>query len=313
MRTLPCYKIPCNVVGQIGNRPPAIACARKAAVINRRAGYHPAPRWLQRLVLVLLIAVVPVVCALKAEERLAAPGPVRGYHLVFQEDFQHFDLSPDGAGRHTWYEGVWFNRKRAPLSHISASASGLSLVWQRNQEAPDTSITTLSKDFKNVRAWRYGYFEVRMKWDLTPGAWPAVWLIPVPDAQGKATYKDTGESGEIDIFEGQGDHPHTFYGTVHDWQNLHDTPSKENSFLLPENADLSEYHTYGLLWVPGNVTWYFDNRPLHSEHTPGILDLQDYFVVISMQEGADWKAGNLAGVTASRMTLTVDWLHVWQK
>src|ERR1700674_1050241 len=37
------------------------------------------------------------------------------YKLVFADDFNTLDLSPDGLGIHTWYEGVWFNKKHAPL------------------------------------------------------------------------------------------------------------------------------------------------------------------------------------------------------
>lgn len=242
-----------------------------------------------------------------------APAAASGYHLAFNEDFDNFDLSPDGGGSHTWYEGVWFNRIHAPLSNISVSSSALKLVWRREQEAFDTSITTLSRDLRHSLAWRYGYFEARIKWDVVPGAWPALWLIPVPDTNGKATFKDTGESGELDIFEGQGDHPHTFFGTAHDWINLHDHPTSNNSFPLPATADLAQYHTYGLLWVPGKVTWYFDDQTLHSEALPGIFDRQDYFIVVSMQEGADWKANNLSEVDATQMTLTADWIRVWQK
>lgn len=236
-----------------------------------------------------------------------------GYHLAFNEDFRGFDLSPDGMGLHTWYEGVWFNPKHAPTANISASPSGLTLVWRRGQEAPDTSVTTLSRDLRHSHAWRYGYFEARMKWDAVPGAWPALWLVPVPDAKGKATWKDTDESGELDIFEGQGNQPHMFFGTVHDWISLHDNATKDNFFPLPATVDFAQYHTYGLLWTSGKATWYFDNKPLHSEPLPPIFDHQDYFVVISMQEGFDWKPNNLAGVDATQMALTVNWLRVWQK
>lgn len=245
----------------------------------------------------------------------SAPTPpaASGYHVAFNEDFRNFDLSPDGSGLHTWYEGVWFNRKHAPRSNISVSDGALTLTWRRGQEAPDTSITTLSHDLRHSRAWRYGYFEASMKWDAVPGAWPALWLIPVPDANGKATWKDTGESGEIDIFEGQGSQPHTFFGTVHDWIHMNDHASKDNAFSLPDTVDFGRYHTYGLLWTPGKVTWYFDNQPLHSEPLPPIFDHQDYFIVISMQEGADWKPNNLSGVDAARMSLSVNRLSVWQK
>lgn len=234
----------------------------------------------------------------------AAPPAVPGYRLVFSEGFTHFDLSPDGRGSHTWYEGVWFNRKHAPLSNISASPSGLTLVWRRNQPSFDTSITTLSPDFRHALAWRYGYFEARMKWDVTPGAWPALWMIPVPDKNPK--------SGELDIFEGQGDHPHTFYGTIHEWTGHQDHPSADNHFPLPGTIDLSHYHTYGVLWLPGKVTWYLDDHPLHSEATPPVFDRQHYFLVVGMQEGSDWQSGNLSGVDSNSMALTVQWIRVWQ-
>lgn len=253
---------------------------------------------------------IPLSCA---GGEVVPPPAAPGYHLVFGDNFDRLDLSTDGKGEHTWYEGVWFNHKHAPLSNISADSSVLSLVWQRQQGAPDTSITTLSRDYLHARTWRYGYFEARMKWDVVNGAWPAFWLIPVQDAKGQAIYHGQKDTGEIDIFEGQGDHPHSFYGTIHDWVNLHDSASRNNHFALPGDVDFSEFHTYGLLWVPGRVTWYFDDRPLHSESTPAVFDLQDYFLIIGMQEGADWKYGNMAGVTSTRMALSVDYVRVWQK
>ena len=241
------------------------------------------------------------------------PPQAHEYKLVFADEFDTFDLSRDGRGTHEWYEGIWFNHQHASGKNISATNSMLGLKWEREQGAVDTSITTLSPQKRNFAAWRYGYFEARIAWDVVKGAWPAFWLIPVEDATGQDIYNGTKESGEIDIFEGQGDHPHVFYGTIHDWVNLRDHASRNNAFALPGNVDLSQFHTYGLLWTPGKVTWYLDNQPLHSESTPAIFDRQDFFLVLSMQEGEDWKAGNMSGVTAASMTLNVDWVRVWQR
>ena len=246
-------------------------------------------------------------------EKPVPPPQAQGYKLLFADEFDGFDISPNGRGVHAWYEGVWFNRQHASRTNISAANSVLSLKWERGQPATDTSITTLSRDLRSYAAWRYGYFEARMRWDVVKGAWPAFWLIPVQDATGHDFYNGSRESGEIDIFEGQGDHPHTFYGTVHDWVNLHDQASRNNAFALPGNLDFSQFHVYGLLWTPGQVTWYLDNQPLHSETTPAIFDRQDFFLVLGMQEGEDWSAGSLSGETAASMTLTVDWVRVWQQ
>jgi len=245
-------------------------------------------------------------------DKPAPPPQAQGYKLAFAYEFDTFDLSPDGRGLHAWYEGVWFNHQHPSRQNISAAHSMLCLKWDRGQGGVDTSISTLSPHTQNYAAWRYGYFEARLRWDVVKGAWPAFWLIPVEDATGQAFYNGTRESGEIDIFEGQGDHPHVFYGTIHDWVNFRDHASRNNVFALPGNVDLSQFHIYGLLWTPGKVTWYLDNQPLHAESTPAIFDRQDFFLVLSMQEGEDWKAGNPFGVTAASMTLNVDWVRVWQ-
>jgi beta-glucanase (GH16 family) len=239
--------------------------------------------------------------------------PFAGYRLAFDEEFDHFDLSPNGAGQHVWYEGVWFHPNHVPLANIASSTSEVSLTWKRGQPSFDTSMTTLSGDKQHYSAWRYGYFETRMKWEVAPGAWPALWLLPVQDALGQAVNsKGVAESGEVDMFEGQGDHPHAFYGTVHDWVDRHDVASKDNQFTLPTTVDFSQYHTYGTLWVPGKFTWYLDGQPLHSEPAPAVFDRQDYFMVVSMAEGAHWKPNNLEGVSASSLRMTVGWIRVWK-
>src|SRR5215471_14917421 len=237
----------------------------------------------------------------RSADEPAPPPQALAYKLMFADEFDRLDLSPDGRGVHNWYEGIWFNHRHPSRQNISAANSMLCLKWGRGQGAVDTSITTLSPYPGNYAAWRYGYFEARLRWDVVKGAWPAFWLIPVQDASGQDIYNGTNDSGEIDIFEGQGDQPHVFYGTIHDWVNLHDHASRNNAFALPGNLDFSQFHTYGLLWTPGKVIWYLDNQPLHSESTPAIFDRQDFFLVLGMQEGADWKAGNLSGVTASSM------------
>jgi len=241
-----------------------------------------------------------------SQQQPTPPPQASNYRLVFADEFNAPAIDS------VWHEGVWWYHKHAPLRNITTSDSALSLKWERGQEADDTSVATLGQHDPNFAAWRYGYFEARMRWDVTNGAWPAFWLIPAQDAHDQAVYNGTKETGEIDIFEGQGDHPHTFYGTIHDWVDLHDHASKENTFNLSRSTDFSQFHVYALLWTPGKVTWYLDNQPLHSEATPPIFDRQDFFLVLSMGEGQDWKAGNLSGVTAKNMKMDVDWVRVWQ-
>jgi beta-glucanase (GH16 family) len=232
--------------------------------------------------------------------------------MVFHDEFDTLDLSPNGAGSFNWYAGVWFNHRQTPLANISVSNSILTLQWTAGQPSTDTSITTLSRDKTRYHAWRYGYFEARLRWDVVTGAWPAFWMIPVQDAIGTDIYSGQKESGEIDIFEGQGDQPNTFFATIHDWVNLKDSANLNNVVKLSPSVNMSQFHTYGVLWIPGQMTWYLDGTPIHSEMAPPIFDKQDFFVVLGMQEGANWKAGNMTGVSATSMKMDVDWFRVWQ-
>jgi beta-glucanase (GH16 family) len=93
---------------------------------------------------------------------------------------------------------------------------------------------------------------------------------------GLAVCDGTKESGEIDVFEGQGDHPQMFCGTIHDWVKLRDSATRNITFSPPANANFSEFHTCGLLWTQWKVTWYFGNDALHSEPTSAIFDKQDF-------------------------------------
>src|ERR1700676_5499269 len=102
-------------------------------------------------------------CSQRAHAKQPAPpSQASGYKLVFADEFDASHLSPDGVAVDTWYEGVWWYHKHAPLSNISTTDSVLSLKWERGQEADDTSISTLARDARSFAAWRYGYFEARM-------------------------------------------------------------------------------------------------------------------------------------------------------
>jgi hypothetical protein len=251
-----------------------------------------------------------------SESQSPAPPPAaREYRLVFSDSFRNLDLSPDGRGAHTWYEGVWYSAHHAPLSNIASTTAGLLLTWTRGQDQPDTSIATFSLKGAKDHAWRYGYFEVRMKWKPEPGAWPAVWLLP-------KIAGDPQEMGELDIFEGNAEHPNSFFGTIHHWRRDPVSPAKmihvrhsgsSEGFTLPPGADVTQFHTYAMLWEPDKVTWYFDGQALHSESAYPVFDSQDYSLIIGMQAGANWQLGNLKAVTAEKMSLAVDWVRVWQK
>ena len=148
-----------------------------------------------------------------------------------------------------------------------------------------------------------------MAWDVTTGAWPAFWLLPV-----QTLLDNASQGGEIDIFEGQGAAPYTYSPAVHVWNAAGTAQSLDVGCdcSLPASNNFAAWHTYGLLWTPGTMTFYYDNQAMYSTNVPAIFDQQNYYLILSSQEGANWTYGDLQGVTASSMYLNVNWVHVFQ-
>jgi beta-glucanase (GH16 family) len=95
----------------------------------------------------------------------------------------------------------------------------------------------------------YGYVQVVAQLPNSANTWPALWMLPADNAQ---------VLPEIDLIELVGTQATralvTFHPTVGPQQNLQ-----------VKTADLaSGWHTFGLDWEPGSLTWYIDGRAVFS-------------------------------------------------
>lgn len=245
--------------------------------------------------------------------------------LSFNEPYQSiYDVAPtkSASAAYYWYPSIWFDSATPTKAQTAVSGHIMQLNWNRTQWAQnkscDVSVEGENSTAKWGKSYRYGYFEARMKWDNVKGSWPAFWLIPVQGITGAAN------TGEIDIFEGQGLDNH-FYGTLHTWNKSSSMwSSSPNAFTVPKGTDFSQWHTYGLLWVapangkPGKVTWYFDNVAVGSANTTSaansVFDTQNYFLVLTSQEGVDWNnCDPYRDGSPLDINLYINWVHVWAK
>ena len=266
-----------------------------------------------------------------ASSPLTPPSQAAGYNLVFTDDFDDptLNLSPNGLDDYYWYNPgmFWESAVPAPATNIAVANSILTLTWNSGQDSSacvppivpktcalwDTSIATAAIDGSYYRAWTYGYFEARLNWDPVTGSWPAFWMIPL---EGMSQNGNPGAAtqGEFDIMEGQGYYANHLYFTLHIWVNGTDQGPGTYDYTVPSGVSLSDYHTYGLLWTPGNVVWYFDNNAVTSvTYTNSTLDSQHYYLILGSQEGANWSYGDMTNVTASSIPVNVDWVHVWHQ
>lgn len=235
------------------------------------------------------------------------PAQASGYTLDFHDEFDALSLSPNGSGSYNWYPGLWYYDASSipPSSQFSVTNSVANLKWSQATGQPASELSTLQNDGATGRKWRYGYFEARMKWDVQAGAWPEFRL-------------DSGLSGatsstSIDVFQGQAAQPHTFNASVSAYSGSTQTfESSPTSADLPTSTDFTQFHTYGVLWTPGQVTWYFDDQKLFSSAVPTASDAQSYYLILGMLEGVGFNLGSTTGVSATNLNLYVDWVRVWK-
>ena len=123
----------------------------------------------------------------------------------------------------------------------------------------------------------YGYFEIRADMPEKQGVWPAFWLLPA----------DGSWPPELDVIEMVGQDPSKLILTAHSNQTGSHTVISSNAFT----SNTAGFHTYGVLWTPQALVWYFDDAEVGRAATPADMHGPMYMLV-------DLAVGGIAGTPA---------------
>ena len=135
----------------------------------------------------------------------------------------------------------------------------------------------------------YGYVQIVATIPGGTGTWPALWLVAA----------DNSWPPEIDIMENWGS-TNTVSDTVH-WGSSQDP--QQQSTQVTSSTDLTNgWHTYGLAWEPGSLTWYLDGKVV------------DTFTGSNVPSQAMYLIANLAidGPAASGASFNIQSVQIWQ-
>ena len=263
------------------------------------------------------------------EGQLVPPPPAAavGYKsLVFNDDFDSLssiDANNTGKPGFNWYidPPVWGGIP-VPLATYSVSNSVLEL----NSVPAGAWMTSYCIKNNCGHSFRYGYFEARIHFDAALGiksaGWPAFWALSTYHSR----VNNMDHWAELDFFEaytgGKHDYSGDFVGTVHDWADSSKVhyQNSNNWKPLSKSVDFNKWHTYGCLWGPGKVTWYFDGQALITQNysaagfpdpkpngtttnapagTFSILDTDRQGMLLILGSDPNWP-------------ICVDWVRVWQ-
>jgi beta-glucanase (GH16 family) len=246
-------------------------------------------------------------------------------NLKFQDDFisaSTIDLAGTGNAGFKWYLDRPFGWAAASASEVSVANSILTVKSKPNAHAAGWGLSTYSVIGDTGYHFQYGYAEAKIRFNHKGQRtnnerdyFPCFWSF----SKDHTMMRDGGRWGEIDIFEAYTDQSDPLYrgqyvGTVHDHANGGVHTQNGNHWKDNVIKD-SSWHTYGMLWEKGKISWYFDNQLMHSVeysadgypkpmrtgYKPGTFSILDNESMVLVLGGSEsWP-------------LEVDYVRVWEK
>ena len=167
----------------------------------------------------------------------------------------------------------------------------------------------------NKVGFTYGYLEARIKLSPGQGSWPAFWML----GNNIATVPWPA-CGELDIMEFKGTFPQVTYGTVH-YANSGGGHTYKGS-TKDVGVDLSlDYHRYGMMWKPDEVTFYFNDSLVYSVQKsdtgltrwpfgPNAQGVDpSFYIIFNLAMGGHF--GGAIDPTLNSSSLNVDWVRYY--
>jgi beta-glucanase (GH16 family) len=261
-----------------------------------------------RFTAILAVLFTLVTPAFGAEPPVTAP---TDWPLTFRDDFDHLDVSRLDASPWTalfpWgghyigdtKEEQYYVEPRLGLNPFSIKNGVLTItadraateLGPRTQRRQYTSgLLTSYRSFSQL----YGYFEMRAKLPPGRGLWPAFWLLPT----------DLSWPPEVDVVETVGD-PGKLYVTVHYGKTDH------RGFPVQVPDTTTAFHTYGTLWTPSHIAWYFDHKRVAVTVTPTDMHQKKMYLLIDLAVGGTW-AGSPTPQTPFPARLQISYIRAYR-
>ncbi|MBR5387633.1 MAG: diguanylate cyclase [Clostridiales bacterium] len=184
-----------------------------------------------------------------------------GYKLVWQDEFDGQELNKDSWSVEERPAG-WHNDELQSFvddgQHVFIKDDHL-VIRPERIIAADKSVAYKSGriNTKGKVDFTYGYVEARVKTSYGKGFLTAFRLLSSGDP-----YGEWPRSGSVDIFVADGQYTENGVGIIHFGH-----PSETRSGSYGDGiTDLStDFHTYGVEWLPGKFNFYFDGKLYHTE------------------------------------------------
>ena len=215
-----------------------------------------------------------------------------GDDLVFNNELQHYvDTTNDPS---FGFNPFSFDGESLTISTVPTPPD---LLEKANGQEYLSGVITSYDAFK----FTYGYVEARAQVPVGKGYWPAFWLLNA--------YYDQ-DRPEIDIMEFIGDNQDTVYHTFHYYDEAGDLRSTKSEPTFPIDFSAG-FHTFGVEWEPGSVTFYVDGIARHKITDPKISQEEMYIIANTAIGG--WWPGDPDETTSFPGEYKIDYIRAYQR
>jgi len=231
------------------------------------------------------------------------------YHLIFNDTFDGSSL-PSTWDTCYWYysqsgcsngdsEGEWYTPNNVTVSDGALHLTALDQTVQGINEltgAPRTyDYTSGMVTSHGTFSFQYGYVEWDAQIPAGQGLWPALWMLP----------ENNSWPPEIDALETIGSQPDVGNFTYHLPSGL---PAQGFDQVIPGLS--SGWHTFGVNWEPGSITWYVDGQEVAS--TTDDVTSTPMYLLMDLAVGGSWP-GYPNSASEFPASLNIRYVRVWQQ
>ena len=264
------------------------------------------------------------------------PAFLDGYSLFWEDEFLGTSLSDnweaqigDGSNYNVYR---WGNNEEQYYKSENATVSGGLLHITAKKERTSYSLNNETRTYEYTSArlrttgkitTTYGYIEARIKLPAGTGLWPAFWMLPENDFQGK--WWPT--NGEIDIMEAKGRLLNKYGVTIHTGtsNNQDYYKFKEYTFLSDEE-NITGFHNYGVMWSTEGFTFYIDGKsfftvtPYQYQNSNGLYASSSnapfdcpFHILLNLAVGGNYDGGLIPDDDFTSAEMLVDYVRIFQE
>ena len=204
-----------------------------------------------------------------------------------------------------------------PSEYVAAYPNTDGVLYIVAQQPSPGVYTSARLKTQGLFSFQYGRIEFRALVPEAQGFWPANWLL----GNNIATI-NWPACGEMDVLE------RVNAPLTPDWNagSIHGTgftgANLGTQYDFPAGQTAATFHTYGMIWAPGSVSYYVDDRTQpYAIYTPSSLSNlsgavwpfdagQSNFIILNLAIGGDYP-GAPDGTTPFPSEMLVDYVRVY--